>query len=70
LGAPIHLSIFINVKVSASSAAFEWRRTIADQSSSITGKVHNGLRQLLHDSLKRFNFAITGFHLAVAVMKK
>jgi hypothetical protein len=70
LGTPIHLSIFVNVEVSASSAAFEWCRTVADQSFSVIRKIHDGLRQPPDDFLKRFNFVVTGFHLTVAVMKK
>jgi hypothetical protein len=51
-------------------ATLEWRRTPPDQSLSIIRKVHKRFRQLSDDFFKRFNFAITGFELTVAVMKE
>jgi hypothetical protein len=70
LGAPIHHPEFVNVKISASCATFEWRRTIADQSFSIIRKVHKRFRQVPDDFLKRLNFTIAGFELTVAVVKE
>src|SRR5687767_7346962 len=50
LGAPVHATKFVDVKIAATRAAFEGRDAVAHKAFAIAGKIHPASRQLLHDA--------------------
>src|SRR5439155_27302169 len=64
------LSVFINVKVSSSRATFEWCRTVAHQSFSVSRKIYKSLWQLAEELLKYLSFLTAQRQLTFIIVNK